>query len=197
MSFQCIRTFQDVIIKSNTLVICDIDDTVIKCKKPLNHFYQMVKEDFCFFSDCTHEMLLKEAWDMQIMYNQLYGYTHTDSEGFEQMLNSISQTKSQLIFLTARSKQSDQATKKNLNQAGIYHEDFQIHYTKNEITKGQYIVDHIDLSGFDHVVFIDDYENQVLSVVNLVGKLVESVSGYKFEIPGHRDIENQGQIKKN
>lgn len=187
MSFQCISSFQDVIIKSNTLVICDIDDTLIKCKKPLEYFYQLIKDDF---TDYTREIILKDASNMQSMYNQIYGYTHTDSEGFNQMLSAIAQTNSKLVFLTARSKQTDNYTKKNLTQVGIANENFPIYYTENEKTKGQYVLDHVDLSGVDHVVFIDDYEHQVISVIDLVGKSGIAVSGYKFEIPGYKDIKD-------
>lgn len=188
MSFQCIGSFQDVVIKPNSLVICDIDDTLIKSKENLNYFYQKVKLDFPYYN---HELLLKEAWDMQQVYNQIYGFVHTDLEGFDKLHERVqSNAQSQLIFLTARSQLAEDFTRKNFEFVGLNYDDFHVYYTDNIKIKGQYILDHIDLNGFEHVVFIDDNDFQINSVLNLIGEQ-RNVSCYKFEIPGYKDIDVQ------
>lgn len=81
----------------------------------------------------------------------------TDSEGFTQLLERINLKEGKLIFLTARSSFSHGKTISDLKNAGLQNpQDFEIHYTGNEITKGHYIQKYNLLKGYDHHIFIDD-----------------------------------------
>lgn len=194
IQYQCISSFKNININTNTLVICDIDDTLLKSKMNLNHFYQMIKDNFIALSTYTplnktinlsQEDKLKDAMDMQQYYNQVSGFIHTDLDGFTQMLDIIKQTQSHLIFLTARSQTIEDYTKQNFKEIGINYDDFTIYYTNNKKIKGQYIKDHIDLSSYNLVIFIDDNINQLESVIDKCTGVV----CYKFEIPGYKEIK--------
>lgn len=180
--FQCIKSFLDVNIENKTLVICDIDDTLLKSHKNLNHFYQIIKSDF---SDLSYGEILKNAWDMMQVYNQIFGFTHTDLYGFSNLLEKIKQTNSKIIFLTARTENSEEYTCKNFQDIGLDYHNFTTYYTNNEKIKGQYIIDHIDTSEYDAVIFIDDNDLQLESVIIKCPK----INCYKFEIDGYKEID--------
>ena len=189
MDIQCINTFRDIEINPDfkTLVICDIDNTVIKCKINFNYFFHEVK--LCF-PDYTHEMLIKEACDMQQVYNQIFGFEHTDLEGFNKLLEKINTSKSnsQLVFLTARKKQTENFTITNFKSVGLNYDNFITYYTDNVKIKGQYILDHIDLTAFEHVIFIDDSLIQIKSVLDVFKNKTNYLTCYKFEILGYKEV---------
>lgn len=189
MDIQFINTFQDIKINPNfkTLVICDIDNTVIKSKINFNYFFNEAK--LCF-PDYTHEMLIKEACDMQHVYNQIFGFEHTDLEGFNKLLEKINKSKSnsQLVFLTARKKKIENFTITNFKSVGLNYDNFVTYYTDNIKNKGQYILDHIDLIEFEYVIFIDDSLKQIKSVLDVFKNKTNYLTCYKFEIPGYKEV---------
>ena len=92
----------------------------------------------------------------------------TANEGFIQMLEKINQLGGKLLFLTARSSFSHQKTINDLKNAGLQNpEEFEIHYTGNNMTKGFYILRNNLLLGYDHYVFIDDYPHFLESALQL------------------------------
>ena len=192
MVLKYISNFKDINIDTNTLVICDIDDTLLKSKKNLNYFYQIIKNDFkaCEYTPLNetirvpHEFILNDAKCMQQYYNRINGFVHTDLDGFTEMINTIKKTQSQIIFLTARSQMSENYTKQNFKDIGLNYDDFTTYYTNNIKIKGQYIKDHIDLSLFNSVVFIDDNIFHLESVMSIC----EGVVCYKFEIYDNNKI---------
>ncbi len=172
---KCISSFIDIPINpsAKTLVICDIDDTILKPINSLNHFYQILKNDF---ADLPHEEIIKEARDMQSMSNNIVGFSHTDPDGFAQFETKVKESSGTICFLTARNKQSENFTKKNFKQIGLNYENYQVYYTNNIKHKGQYIHDHIDTSNYDCVIFIDDSSYQIDSV----SCMFNHINCYKF-----------------
>ena len=83
-----------------------------------------------------------------------------------------------IIFLTARSKFSEDYTKRQFGQIGLKYEDYDIYYTDNKIYKGDFIKSNIDTSLWYEIIFIDDY------VFNLdsVSCIFPESKCYKFEI---------------
>jgi hypothetical protein len=89
----------------------------------------------------------------------------TDPEGFNNMLQTIEKLGGKLIFLTARGIESHQKTVNDLKRAGLEHpEHFDIHYTNNEMTKGEYLKKTNLTNGYQHISFIDDYPSFIASV---------------------------------
>ena len=162
------------------LILCDIDETILhfpdcdrKCKEIINVLAISDKE-------YQHDFNL-----LRILYRNTNPPTHTDYDGFVSMLQKINETNSKLFFLTARGIESDNLTRSHLQQIGISLNDFEIHYTAAQITKGEYIKKYIDLSEWKNVIFIDDCISNIQSVLDLELDLDlhPQIVCYKFEIP--------------
>jgi hypothetical protein len=164
-----IKTFNDVNLDdaSKPLVICDIDHTFIRCSHGLDHFRKIINYHANKLPNpsTTNIDLDKEAVDlMNIAYN--IGFVkQTDPDGFNNMLQKIEQLGGKLIFLTARGVISHQKTVDDIMRAGFEHpEKFDIHYTNNEMTKGEYLKKTNLTDGYEHISFIDDYPSFIASV---------------------------------
>lgn len=157
------------------LILCDIDGTILHFPDCDNFCKEFIKE-ICPLGPIDPAYNL-ELENMKDMYIRVRPPTHTDYDGFVSILDNIKQMEGKLVFLTARRGGCENWTKKQLKQIGINPEDFEIHYTGSVITKGEYIKRHIDLTGWEHVIFIDDYESFIKSVKVLHPQIV----CYKFE----------------
>jgi predicted secreted acid phosphatase len=153
-----INTFKTINIPEDKkpIVICDIDMTFIRpsienksnYSKP-KHLNQIVNYILNLY---INSGLVKQ----------------TDEQGFKIMLEKINQLGGKLIFLTARSYLSHEKTINDLIKAGLQNpQQFEIHYTGNQITKGQYIQRHNLLKGYDHHIFVDDYPPFLESALQL------------------------------
>jgi hypothetical protein len=129
-----IDTFNSVVINdtSKPIVICDIDHTFIRPIEYINNIF---------------EMSIK-----------LGKVKQTDEKGFLSMLEKVQNLGGKLIFLTARSRLGHLKTLNDLTKAGLVNPDtYEIHYTANQLTKGEYIRKYNLLEGYDQFIFIDDY----------------------------------------
>ena len=142
MSCRTINTFMDVvdyiIPTQKTLVICDIDDTILLQKVELlsGIYVNTVK------------------W--------------TDYIGFHRLLSVTQEAGGKLMFLTARSPESVPFTVQDFADLELRYDDFEVHYTGNIITKGQYIDRFIDVTPYDRVIFIDDLIPNIYTVKRAV-----------------------------
>ncbi len=157
------------------LILCDIDGTLLHFPDRDNFCENFIKE-ICpdGTNDPNYE---KELDNLKNMYISIKPPSHTDYNGFISMLKKIREMEGKLMFLTARGSSADAWTKKQLKIIGVNPEDFDIHYTGNKITKGEYIKRYINLTGWENVVFIDDYESFIKTVTELHPQIV----CYKFE----------------
>jgi hypothetical protein len=170
-----INTFNHVKfdVESKPLVICDIDHTFMRCSYDLEHFRQILDCDYKPFSNNYLEFNYKPPDDKEAfnLMNNAYnlGFVkQTDEEGFNQMLKTIDQLNGKLIFLTARGILSHEKTIRELKRAGLQNpENYDIHYTNSEISKGEYIKKTNLTDGYQHISFIDDYPNFIESVYNI------------------------------
>ena len=167
-NFRLIQTFKDVQFDEGVkpLVICDIDHTFIRSSHELDHFRKMIKEDKLLVKDHT----INVDYDKEAMELMKRAYTmgfvkQTDPEGFTQMLQTIERLGGKFIFLTARGIEYHQKTVNDLKRAGLENPAlFDIHYTNNEMTKGEYIKKTNLLGNYQHISFIDDYPSFIASV---------------------------------
>ena len=164
-----VKSFKDIPIQRNTLVLCDIDDTVIVFEKLGKTWW---RERFDDYYERTHDYdlsdkeVLKE-WVHQIQKNEP---VQVDEAGFTDFMERINATGSILVFVTARTSDLADLTIAHLKQVGITPKTA-IHYTNNE-SKGDYIANVLDFDDFDHVIFIDDMEHNVNSVERVFGDKV-------------------------
>lgn len=161
-----INSFNLIDIKQNSLILCDIDDTILRYQHNIDYFIEKSRREIVNITDNCCEENIKFLAECD--YEDHRDFTepfNTDSEGFDNMLKKISETNSNLIFITARSNKSKEKTKNQLEKIGINTNNYQIHFTfEYKISKAEYIKKYIDLTQFDNIYFIDDQVNNVKNV---------------------------------
>lgn len=160
-----INTFKTVIFPKNKkpIVICDIDKTFIAPARNYTDIYNQMKSEY------PDPKELEQIVNNMLHMSLTVGFVkHTDSEGFTLMLERINQLGGKFLFLTARGQEAHNKTVKDLKKVGLDDpEQFEIHYTSNQITKGDYIRKHNLLEGYDHHIFIDDYPHFLESALQI------------------------------
>jgi len=150
-----INSFDLVDIVPRTLVLCDIDDTLLYSTEDENAraVYSRIYHHYFNATNLNYEAATKITDNL---YYSKYPMRPTDAEGFERMLAKIRQTEGcELIFLTARNPSTVDFTAANFEQIGLNPEEHMIHFS-DFMPKGQYTKSQIDLSPYKKVVFIDD-----------------------------------------
>lgn len=177
--FKIINSFNEIIVYGpKTLVICDIDNTLFYWKKKSKDFYYLIPKDYAL----TDDEIENEASDFLKVYKTLCSPIMTDSIGFNNLLNKLNLlTGSKIIFLTARTidiNNNNKFTRKHFEANNLVYDDYDIHYTNNSISKGEYIKTHINLNDYDEILFIDDY----ITYIKTVNDIFPNIKCYKFEI---------------
>jgi hypothetical protein len=169
-----IKSFREISIENKkTLIICDIDDTVLKLENSLEYFKEKAAQDL---SGCHPHIIEACAMSMFSLYRSKTDPIPTDSSGFTDMLRRLYATdNSELIFLTARSYNSREYTKKDLLSIGIS-PSYPVYFTGNMITKGEYIIENINWLSYEKVIFIDDMPMNILSVA----MCCPTITSYQF-----------------
>jgi hypothetical protein len=165
-----VTTFKEIPIQRNTLVLCDIDDTVIVFEKLGKKWW---RERFDYYYERNGDYEFSEKAVLKEWIHQIHNEkpVHVDEEGFTDLMERIDESGSTLVFVTARTQDLFGLTLHHLKQAGI-NPKTGIHYTNNT-PKGDYIANVLDFDDFDHVIFIDDMEHNVNSVEHVFGDKVE------------------------
>jgi hypothetical protein len=169
-----ISSFNDIkITKNNTLILCDIDNTVLHYPECNNKCLEIMKD---LKNDLTEEEFNRDLNIFCNYYKILNKPIHTDYDGFINMVNKIKESNSKLLFLTARNKSFHNKTKEQLLHVGISCDDNDILYTDNIITKGEYIQNNININEWNEIIFIDDY----LSYIKSVNDIFPNIICYNF-----------------
>jgi hypothetical protein len=165
-----ISSFNQVEVSNDlkTLILCDIDDTILHFPDCDTFCENLIKE-----FRTKHEEYEDELKKMKNYYKKIMRPTHTDYDGFDSMIKKLN---GKLMFLTSRNLEGNIWTKNQLKQIGLLPDDFEIHYTGEKISKGEYIERYIDLSGWENVIFIDDYDSYIKSVKDIYPQII----CYKF-----------------
>lgn len=165
-----ISSFNEIqITKTNTLILCDIDNTVLYYPDCVNKCLEIMKD---FNNNFPDEEFHKEFNDICNIYKTINKPTHTDYDGYINMVNKIKEYSGKLLFLTARNNLSHNRTKKKLLDIGILCNNNDIHYTNNTITKGEYIKNNINVNEWDEIIFIDDYLSYIKSVSDIFPQII-------------------------
>lgn len=165
-NFKTIYTFHEIDITENTLVICDIDDTLLRYEVNWDYyFYKFMQE---FNNNEIAQSHANSAWYQYTKSNKCF---LVDKDGFMNFMNKIQQTDSELIFLTARTDMSHPYTIENFIDIGLDHTKFDIHYSYMK-PKGLYFYEQLfQLQNYDHskykkIIFIDDALHNILDMNN-------------------------------
>jgi hypothetical protein len=171
-----INTFNEITINNKTLVICDIDETILKFdninskwwKDTFNYYYSL-SNNYDYADNKT-----LECWKEFIINNKP---KPTDYKGLINLFNNINTTNSELIFVTARSNDLINITNIHFKDINITNLNYKIYHI-GDISKGEFIKLNILINEFNNVIFIDDLITNLESVYdNFNNKIIL----YKFE----------------
>jgi len=179
MFIQNINTFNQIILeKEKPLVICDIDETILYYEKNKQYFYKLA-ENICKTQDIQDKQVINNlAYILFDDYKEENKPLHTDYDGFIDLLKRINLLDGKLIFLTSRNKFYEFYAKKNFNDVGLNYDDFIVHYTDAKISKGEYIHKFIQTDKYSDIIFIDDRDDCINSVLDYM----PYINCYKFII---------------
>jgi hypothetical protein len=154
-----IHSFNQVVIKgTQPLILCDIDDTLLRWEQSVEDVYNNIRMTNPHLDNSKLEIIAENYYSV---YRNRTPPTPIDSPGFNALLARLDGGK--LMFLTARTPSHH--TRDDLNNIGLQHHMFDIHFTANKITKGDYIKKYIDLSRYNDIIFIDDNPEYINSVL--------------------------------
>jgi len=177
--WKTVDKFSDIPIKPNTLVLCDIDDTLLHHPAINNDWVDMLQHLFLRHNHSITGMYdTKQSIDDTNRYcNTLFDtipMRHTDREGFFAMVRDASG----FAFVTARQEFARQFTYENLRGLGVDPSAHTVHFSSN-MPKGEYICANFDLSKYNYVVFIDDQVGNLQNVLARVNH--EGLELYQFK----------------
>ena len=174
-----IQKFSQIEIKPNTIVLCDIDDTLLH-HPFLNGAWANIITMF-FMSKIQAD---NHVWDViaakkltDEYFTELFKerpFQHTDREGFF----GLAEKAAKIVFITARFPEAEQFTRENLASIGVDPDLYEIRFSAQR-PKGEYIQSEIDLSPYDAVVFIDDQNRNLENVYSYV--FHPGLEIYKFD----------------
>lgn len=170
-----IHTFYSVDISQNSLILCDIDDTILFFPKYSETFYKEAYDYYVSIGEKEElaDKLVKNDWDL---YNSFKKPSITDKEGFFYLLKRIETTDSKLCFLTARHEIYHKRTIDDLKNVNIDCNKFPIYFTNGNV-KGKFIKQNIvNLLDHEHIIFIDDNNIHLENVK----KEIPFINCYKF-----------------
>lgn len=152
-----ISSFSEVNIKHNSLVIVDIDETILKytdTKKDIVN-EKWWKSIFNSYYDIHRRYDIADdlAYDQwkELVYKSLP--EHTDIDGFNEMIKKVSDTNSEIVFVTARHEDMRKITIDHLKHVGV--NKYEIHFTSN-CNKAPIIHEIHSRKNKDNIIFIDD-----------------------------------------
>jgi hypothetical protein len=157
-----IKKFSEIDVKPNTLVLCDIDDTLLHHPVINNSWIHLICTFFCI----KHNNSIESQKQTEEYYNEIVNsipFQHTDRDGFFSMVEKSTE----FAFVTARNVAAKDFTYDNLRSIDVDPEIHKVHFCGN-IAKGEYIIRNFELAKYDHVVFIDDQIGNLENVLSLL-----------------------------
>jgi hypothetical protein len=163
-SWKTIHRFSEIEVRPNTLILCDIDDTILH-HPAINQYWEDIIHIF-FSSQCGYNASQSEEETTRYL-DKVFAeipMRHTDKDGFFEMLASATD----FAFVTARDEVAKDFTYDNLRCIGVDPDKYPVHFCGGRVNKGEYIQQYFDLSKYEHVVFIDDQPRNLENVFLLI-----------------------------
>jgi len=151
MKYSIINSFNNIEITDNSLVLCDIDETLLT-----NTFIKLKSKQ-------NNKPIIK-----------LNLPKYTDKTGFFNMMQKLNRTNSKLCFVTARDIKYVELTRKQFKFLGINIENFPVFFC-GDTPKGLVIKTKINLTNFKEILFIDDLKYNLDNVKKELGEKVQCI----------------------
>lgn len=146
-----ITKFEEIKIEEETLLILDIDDTIIR-------YDEYNKE---WWNKMIIERDIKEVENEWIKKVEKSYPNPTDKEGINKIIELNNKNMIEVIFLTSRHEKMDEITKKHLEIIGFT--DIKIYYT-NGTNKGKILKNVLEKYNNENIILIDDIEENIENV---------------------------------
>jgi hypothetical protein len=158
-----IHGFAEVIpvIDKKTLVVCDIDYTLVHYGKPFIYFLNEARRQ-------TRSNQLEDNEPIAYQTYKKHIHSHlpvpTDPSGFIQLLMEVSR-QGKLIFVTGRPPEYEGFTRTEFKALNLDYDFFEIHYIGPRC-KAQYCKQYIP--DYDQICLIDDYKKNIQAFQDLI-----------------------------
>lgn len=143
-----VKNFNSISLQSNSLILCDIDDTIINYRQETNEYWSNHTKG----SDPKYRKWASLICDVPPTFV---------CSTFEQFYDKVKNTNSELVFVTARDPIHEPMTVNQLEQLGIVGHN--IHHLAGS-SKGDFIKNTFMTER--NVIFIDDSSEHVNDVLN-------------------------------
>jgi hypothetical protein len=176
-----IHSFSEIEVSPNTLILCDIDDTLLH-HPAINVNWMIIIHNFFhikYHDKHGHYNKLQVEKKINQYLDSVFEsipMRHTDRDGFFAMVDGSTD----IAFVTARQQVAKDFTYDNLRCLDIDPEKYAIHFSGN-MGKGDYINKNFDLAKYDRVVFIDDQPRNLENVFLRV--FHTNLELYQFQTP--------------
>jgi hypothetical protein len=163
-NFKQIYSFFEIKLERKTLVVLDIDDTIIKYSGMGKQWWKSTFESYYKISqnyDKADKQTLND-WKIQI---SLAVPLHIDENGVFDLFKRAKELECTIIFLTARNQSLETITYEHLKQLGI--EEIKIYFSP-DVEKGITLdeIKNNDCQNYDDIIFVDDLHGNLVSVHN-------------------------------
>jgi len=164
-----VQRFNEVVpyIKKNTIVVCDLDYTLVHYGKP---FLEFLNEARTLMPSNQLEDYEPIAFDLYHVHRSRNPPIHTDPAGFIHLLMEVLTQGGKLIFVTCRSPEYEAFTRQEFKTLNLDYDFFEVHYIGPQ-SKGDFCKRYYDRSlgkeYFDRysnrdkryeMILIDDYK---------------------------------------
>jgi len=155
-----IKNYDEIILEQNTLIILDIDDTIIKFNSMGKTWWEDILHDYEQHHDKqTAYQLAYDDWKAMINKDTPELLDH---ELFMDLLDRIERTNSKLILLTARESTMKEITLKNLKDCGIHIDPNDVYHSS---FKGEIVKDLYETYKANQFIFVDDLLKNIEDVI--------------------------------
>ncbi len=154
-----IKNYDEIIIELNTLVILDIDNTIIKFNSMGKTWWKDRIEYYNRDNDIENSnKLVYDDWKsiLDIETPELL-----DSNSFQDLIKRIELTNSKLMLLTARDISMNDITLNHLKECDIQIESDDVHYS---YPKGKKVKELYEKFQSNKIIFVDDHLDNVEDV---------------------------------
>jgi len=156
-----IHGFEEVIpfIHKKTLVVCDIDYTLVHYGKPFIEFLNEARSQTRSQKD--HEPI---AYQLYKRHLQSHPPIPTDPSGFIQLLMEVTR-QGKLIFVTARPPEYEDFTRNEFKKLNLDYDFFEVHYL-GLCCKGEFCKQYVP--HYDQICLVDDYKKNIRAFQALI-----------------------------
>ena len=149
-------------LKSNTLIVLDIDDTIISFTNIDKKWWTNVYNTYLsYYKDDDKAYKKSEIlWTKHILKDKP---KLLDEYNFINFLEKISKNNCELIFLTARNKNISDLTMDQLSKCGLNINPSKVFFSRNKGNELKNIVEQ-NYSNVKDIIFVDDLEENLVNV---------------------------------